>query len=437
MTQRYLGSGTIGRQERGITGETPAYLPPRLTICLLDFSWYTRAGRGEPYEDLDAALAEIAARGFNTVRICAAPLLLFGDLGLEDLAEDLAIEGMGAAASGGYFGQRTRWYDTPGGYSIDLRARFDELFDSAARHGLVVILASWEYQQSPAFARSKRWFDAIDAVDLDERHATLAAAWDRLVAHVTERGHRQRIALVEMHNEVDFSILPSLGEGMPSVEWLATRHPDLLVTASYGKPPHLSMYEVPEGLGAAQFHVYSYGVLDALQEKLQIRGEGPVGFPNAELVPFLRADAPSFAEYGRAAEWKYRATVLTDRMFYGYDWSDADAWDGWLHDHFEVYRAVMLREVESRVVAVSRWARWQGVPALIGEGWIGYTPLEADFEEGQDGCRIAEHAVRVALSHGIWGMVLGSNVAPHHPSWKYEAWQRELNALILDGTPEQ
>ena len=40
-------------------------------------------------------------------------------------------------------------------------------------------------------------FDAIDAVPLAERYATLAAAWDRLITQLTARGHRQSIALVD------------------------------------------------------------------------------------------------------------------------------------------------------------------------------------------------------------------------------------------------
>ena len=56
----------------------PAHLPARLTITLWDFSWYVRTGPGEPFEDLDRAFAEAVERGYNTVRICAMPFLLFG-----------------------------------------------------------------------------------------------------------------------------------------------------------------------------------------------------------------------------------------------------------------------------------------------------------------------------------------------------------------------
>lgn len=431
MTERYLGSGTVPVDETGLTGPVPGHLPARLAITLWDFSWYTRAGDGDVYADLDAACADAAALGYNAIRICAAPLLLFGDLGLDDLARDLEIEGLGAAPGGGFYGQRTRWYDTPGGYSLDLFAHLDALFAAARRHGLVVILASWEYQQSPSFAASSRWFDAIDAVPLAERYRVLAEAWDRMLTWLSDRGHRDLVALVELHNEVDFSILPALAEGgAAAVQWLRHRHPDLLVTASYGKPPHLAMHQVPAGLGAAQFHVYSYGVLDALQQRIDIRSEGSEDFPNPELRALLQPGAPTAAEYGRPAAWKLRATVITDQMIYGYDWVDTAAWDAWLDAAYPPYAEVMRREIESRVIAIAAWARWQGVPALVGEGWVGYTPLHGTFEESETGRELAEHGIRTALRHGVWGVVPSSNAAPHHPMWQLRDWQQRVNALV-------
>ena len=39
--------------------------------------------------------------------------------------------------------------------------------------------------------------------------------------------------------------------------------------------------------------------------------------------------------------------------------------------------------------------------------------------------------VEAALDHGVWGMVLCSNAAPHHPMWADEAWQLRMNRRIL------
>lgn len=435
MTDRYLGTPVLpSTPDPSLTGPVPDHLPRRLAICLWDFSWYTRAGEGEPFDDVDRAMAETADRGYNAVRICAAPLLVAGDLGLDGLATDLPVEGLGPAPTGGFFGQRTRWYDTPGGYRLDVRGRLFELLEAARRHGIVVILASWEYQQSPSFAGDPRWFDAIDAVPLDRRYDVLADAFARLLDDVRAAGLIDVVAFTELHNEVDFSILPPVEQGgEAAMERLRTRHPDQLVTVSYGKPPHLAMHRLSPALAVAQFHVYSYGVLDALQRRIDIRSEGSEGFPNSALRALLRPDAPSFADYGRPAEWKLRATVITDQMVYGYDWIDTDAWDAWLLDHYGEHREVMLREIESRVVAIAEWARWRGVPAVIGEGWVGYTPRDGWFEESPVGRSLAEHGIRTALSQGVWGVVACSNAAPHHPMWADAAWQRRVNALVTGG----
>ena len=434
MTDRYLGTPAMPAAPDGsLTGPVPEHLPARLAVCLWDFSWYTRAGAGEPFEDLDRAMAETVDRGFNAVRICATPLLVAGGLGLDDLASDLPVEGLGAAPTGGFYGQRTRWYDAPGGYRLDVRARLFELLASARRHGVVVILASWEYQQSTSFAADPRWFETIDAVPLERRYDVLADAFGRLLDEIRAAGLIDVIAFTEVHNEVDFSILPPLEPGgAAAMERLRSRHPDQLVTASYGKPPHLAMHRLPNRLDVAQFHVYSYGVLDALQRSIDIRSEGTEGFPNHELRALLRADAPSFQEYGRPKPWKLDATVITDQMVYGYDWIDAGRWDAWLDDHYNEYREVMLREIESRVIAIAEWARWRGVPAVVGEGWVGYTPRDGWFEEGTTGLALAEHGIRTALEHGVWGVVPGSNAAPHHPMWREADWMRRVNRTITD-----
>jgi hypothetical protein len=429
--QRYLGTPLGAPPAGGLTGVVPAHLPRRLSVCLWDFSWLTQAGPGEAYENLDLAMAQTVERGYNTVRICAAPLLLFGQLGLDSLARDLAIEGLGLGPLGSRFGQSTRWYNVRGGYRVDARRRLWELFEVAKRHNVVVILSSWEYQQTTAFAESEEWFDAIAAVPVADRLNVLARAWHAMLAALDESGFTRSIALVELHNEVDFSLLPPLEHGGDdAITRLRGEHPNLLITVSYGKPPHLAMFLSPEGLGAAQFHVYSYGVLDALQRRLDIRSERSADFPNRELRALLVPHAPSPEEFGTPAPWKLRATVVTAQMIYGYDWIDPRLWDAWLVDNYAPFHELMLREIESRVVAVCEWARWKSIPAVIGEGWVGYTPLYGGFEEGPIGLELAEHGIRTALSNGVWGMVLCSNAAPHHPMWSNVAWQQSMNAAI-------
>ena len=128
-----------------------------------------------------------------------------------------------------------------------------------------------------------------------------------------------------------------------------------------------------------------------------------------------------------------KSRILSCQVFLA-DIRDVDgmnrAWDAWLDAHFDEYREVMLREIESRVIAIAEWARWRDIPAVVGEGWVGYTPRDGWFEEGKTGLALAEHGVRTALEHGVWGVVPGSNAAPHHPMWREADWMRRVNRTI-------
>ena len=409
-------------------GTIPNHLPPRLVITLWDFSWYTQAGPGEPYADLDRVFRESAERGYNAVRICAAPLYLFGPTALP---ADLAISGWGARPGGSYFGDQTRWYNVAGGYALPLAERLLELFAAARRHGFVVILSSWEYQQSPSFAANDAWWRAIDAVPTSERMEVLASATIRLLEFLDRNEHRDLVAFVELHNEVDFSRVPSdTGSLERAVSRVSTAFPDLLTTVSYGKPPHLDMASLPGGLQVGQFHIYAYGVLDALQAEIDIRASGTEDFPNAALRRLLRDDAPTWPGYGRPEAWRLDATVVTDQMLYGYDNVDPDRWDLWLYDRYANFREQMHGEIRSRVTAVAAWARREEVPVVFGEGWVGYTPLQADFEDGPVGKDLAEAGLHHAVDAGAWGAVLTSNGAPHHPLWADVAWHRRASTIL-------
>jgi hypothetical protein len=409
-------------------GTIPNHLPSRLVITLWDFSWYTQAGPGEPYADLDRAFRESAERGYNTVRICAAPMYLFGPT---PMPADLSISGFGPRPGGAYFGDQTRWYNVAGGYTLPLAERLLALFRAARRHGFVVILSSWEYQQSPAFSADDDWWRMIDAVAPPERLAALASATVGLLRFLDQNGHRDLVAFVELHNEVDFSRVPTDAPAVQrSVHTVSEVFPDLLVTVSYGKPPHLDMAALPAGLQVGQFHIYAYGVLDALQAEIDIRASGTEDFPNAALRRLLRPDAPTWPAYGRPEAWRLDATVVTDQMLYGYDTVDPDRWDLWLYERYANFREQMHGEIRSRVTAVAAWARRRDVPVVFGEGWVGYTPLHADFEDGPVGKDLAEAGLRHAVDAGAWGAVLTSNGAPHHPLWADAAWHRRAAAIL-------
>ncbi|MGK9147170.1 hypothetical protein KXS11_06040 [Plantibacter flavus] len=410
-------------------------LPDRLTISLWDFTWYTQTMPGEPFDDLDRAFAEAVERGYNTVRICAAPLLLFGDHSID--TSRLHFVNMG-----GDTGQRTRWYDVQGGAVLDGRAHLIALFAAADRHDVSVIVSSWEYQQSPAFLADPSWYEHVMSIEPTERHAALARAESRLVTCIQDAGYGHRIAYVEVHNEVDLSRLdevPSEGKDTfwaqkpyltAALDILQHDHPDVLSTVCYGVPPYLDLDAFPENAQVAHVHFYVYGVLAALESWARVRVDPPV-FPTAELSSLLREDAPDFDTWTTSIEpWRLQATGISTSMFYAYDWVDTVKWDAWLYREFGAHAVAMEQAIDARLMAVATWARHRGIPAAVGEGWIGYTPLDAEFEDGPVGQELASYAVRRCADLGYWGTVVGSNSAPHHPGWNNVGFQRRTNAAF-------
>lgn len=410
----------------------PPHLPDHLTISLWDFTWYTQTMPGEPFDDLDRAFAEARTRGYNTVRICAAPLLLFGQHAIDTRA--LRMVNMG-----GETGQRTRWYDAAGGATIDGKAHLLALFEAADRHDTFVIVSSWEYQQSPAFLADSSWHEMLGSIPPVERHAALARAESKLVSFIKEAGLEHRIAYVEIHNEVDFSRLDEVPRNgldtfwaqkpymVAALEILQRDHPDVLSTVCYGVPPHLDLDSVPENAQVAHAHFYVYGVLGALEAWAQVRVAPPI-FPSAELESLLRDDAPDFDDWTTSIEpWRLQATGISLSMFYAYDWVDPVKWDAWLYRAFGGHEIAMKEAIDTRLRAIGTWARHRGIPASVGEGWIGYTPLEAEFEDGPIGQFLASYAIQRCRELGFWGTIVGSNSAPHHPGWGNIAFQRKMN----------
>jgi hypothetical protein len=400
-----------------------------LTITLWDFSWYARTGPGEPFEDLDRAFDEAVARGYNTVRICAMPYLLFGS-GLDTSALTFAPFGRG-------YGLGTRWYDLRASATLDGRAHLLALFEAARRHGCKVIVSSWEYQQSSSFLADPAWYEALRAVPPERRAGALAEALAGLVDFVAGHGLAEQIAFVELHNEVQASWLTeALPPGEPPVPGLRPylekaldafkcRHPDVPATVNYAGVPH--------GAQLAVFHPYVYGVLDELVGTFALRDPSRPFPQERARRELLRPDAPDVAEWGPQQEWRTAATVVSPREVYLHDWCDPARFDRWLYDRYAAYRYGMDEKLRLWIEVAADWAAARDLPLVFGEGWVGYTPLRGTFEEGPVGAGICLDAVRHARDTGAWGTVVCSNAAPHHPMWDDVTLQVTANRIFTEG----
>jgi hypothetical protein len=418
----------------------PAHLPERLTITLWDFSWYVRTGPGEPFEDLDRAFAEAVERGYNTVRICAMPYLLFGS--------GLDTSSLRLGSLGGGFGQRVRWYDVKQPTVIDARAHLIALFEAASRHDCYVIISSWEYQQSSSFAAEPDWCQALLGIDPDRRAEAQAAALAELIDFLAEHDLDNRVAFTEIHNEVQVG---HLADGLPSqpeervvalrprleraLELFHRHHPERPVTVNYARVPVGAMRGIPETVDVLVTHPYVYGVLGAFIDAYGLRGR-PEDFDQALAErDVLLPGAPKLAEWTPDEPWRLAATIVAVPEIYVHDWGDAEAIDRWLYRHYPIWEEAMTGTLGLWLDVAHDWATSHDVPIVFGEGWIGYTPRDGRFEEGPVGAEFCRLAIDESVRVGAWGTVVCSNAAPHHAMWADAALQQQCNEAFRTRTP--
>jgi hypothetical protein len=272
----------------------------------------------------------------------------------------------------------------------------------------------------------------------------LAQAMSRLITFLKDHQLSDRIAYAELHNEVEVTKLRDVarrGEDIfaaekpyleEAVSFLRNQHPDILMTVCYAGTPITHMRDLAQNLQVAHFHLYIYGVLGQLFQELALR-DSSQPFPTQFAQDLLRPDAPSFEEWTPPAdqEWRLEATGVSRRLFYMHDWADPDKWDLWLYEHYRDHREAMRQAIQLRLEIIADWAEQHSIPAVIGEGYVGYTPLLTHFEEGPVGKNIAEYAIETCKRLNFWGIILCSNAAPHHPFWQDVAWQQRMNACIL------
>src|SRR5712692_6234377 len=122
-------------------------------MCCSTFDWYTHSAPGEAYHDLGRAMRETAARGFDTLRICAMPSYVSRALRTGEHVQ-LAQFRQGVSAN-------LRWYDFLGGITIDPPRRLLELFTEARRAGIRIVVSNWDFQQAFKFEAEPRLYERL------------------------------------------------------------------------------------------------------------------------------------------------------------------------------------------------------------------------------------------------------------------------------------
>jgi len=432
----------------------PDHLPPRLAVSMWDHSWYTMCHPEEPFGDLDCALDELVDRGFNAIRACGIQNWIFDPAGRRRKSIELCNLGGGSGPGG--FGKGVRWKNSVGGVTIDPLEMTLRLFEGCQRRGVYVVLTNLLLEISGDFLADYGVYAPIAAAAPEALWNLIEDATCRLIRELKANGLADRLAYVEIHNEQDIHVMAKVGNESdgpigrtnPWLEHACARlraeHPGLLVCGGHSGFQYWpeEMARQSTGQNVLHQHVYDFkGILHEYYKVLDcswFQRPSP-DWPNEAARTVLRADAPPLREWlppqERLEQIRFGSpeAEASRRMFYLMDWLEPQPFDTWLYSHYQEHCRGMRDRIRTQIAMLAREARRRGVPVGVGEGWISYSPLHAEFEDGPVGRTIAEEAVNDCLEHDYWAIVPNSNSSPAHPAcWAQAEWHRKINRRILE-----
>lgn len=432
----------------------PAHLPKRLTISFWFGYWATDIAPGERFADLEVAVQELVARGFNTIRLDGLWSWCFTPEGKRRGPVEI-----GPVADPGYcdFGAGT---GARGGVWVEALDQLLRLLELCRKYDVFVALTSWEYQpgHTLGFLADPGIRGEILGIPVADRFPYTGQQIDRLLQVIKAEGFADRLAYVEFHNEIDYSIGRGLPGGRPAlraaveeqIAFLRERHPDLLITDDYSLPCPESGFDYDvtaaflAGLaGNAQLldhHLYAWsaGVQVAFFRELGLGiGSGDLD----ELVPRLERENALY-------RWLMRPDAIPWEQYkthYHCDWfqqwwaplclyqnMDVQRWDYWLFTHYPQYEERMRGFWRNAIMAMAGHARERNLPLVCDEGYICWPPTNSEFEPSAVGRANFEYIMDHMLEAGYWGYMVSTYAFPGQPLWDQQGdWLRRLHERIL------
>lgn len=367
---------------------------PRMALACWDYSWLTRRdGRADEYRDLARVVAELAERGYNTLRLDVFPhLLARGEGGLSHDRFDVLPEANDLRRG------------APVAVQVQPRRALLELLKQARVHGIRLWLASWfvaDTQARRSFVRRPQDFVRV---------------WAETLAFIEKEGFADLIYAVDFCHE--FPLAPSAHGAYRRIFNTHPRNPlPQLVGWSGEVCRRVEEYlvEVPRSLRAL-YPRYRFGVsvsggqarnmrqldtseLDFLDSHTWLNDDPRFRLASGELL--VRA-APPIAErvQARAAALLYRSRQT--------QWT---------------------RRADERLSRQVEFARMRRVTPVLAEGFVRHAQERAlDWGWVRE---VSEHMVVAALEQGISIVTPGIYARPQSPEfWNDIAWQQRLNAMI-------
>ncbi|HUU58933.1 MAG TPA: cellulase-like family protein [Phycisphaerae bacterium] len=400
----------------------PDHLPDKLSIGMFIWNWVTMAAPGEPYDDLDEAVAGLPERGFNAVRVDAGLNWCFRPDGRPRGEMEFG------PWIAGYRDNLTS-VNAVGGGRHDVLKRVVRLMELARRCGVYVILTSWEYQDSSWFVADPKIRAEVMAIPEPDRFMHLARQHDRLLRVLKDKGLDRNIAFVEVHNEPDASLFPQGAEGRKlheeAIAFLRDAHGDILVSGDYTThepsivPDNVQVYDQHLYVGVSLYFnaLYSQTVRHkdfdpANPRKLELLDR----LLKDRIVPYEQFAGPAgnIREFWRPIHWLYHNL-------------DVARFDEWILQQYRRDQAAITDTAVKTMQADAQEAARRKLPAVCDEGGYFYPPLESKFELTQPGMGLFELMGDLAIRHDYWGFMPTTYCGPEHPLWQDIDWLRRIN----------
>jgi len=418
-------SGSVPGPHAGYT--LPEHLPKKLSIGMFIWNWVTMATPGEPYHDLEKAVAGLPERGFNAVRVEAGLNWCFrmdgqprGEMEfgpwIADYHDNLAS------------------VNARGGGRYDVLKRVTRLMELAKQQGVYVILTSWEYQDSSWFVADPKIRAEVMAVPEEKRLRHMARQHDRLLRVLKDKGLHRNIAFVEVHNEPDASLFPQGDKAkklhQDAIAFLRDAHPDILVSGDYcSHNPSI----VPDNVQVYDQHTYVpelyWSVLYG--QTIWHKEFDPANPRKLKLLDRLLKDKiVPYAEFIKSAQNVREFWRGIDWLYYNLD---NERFDQWILAEYRQREAGLKQQAARIFEADAREAQRRTIPAVCDEGGYFYPPLGSKFELRPPGTSMFELQVDLAIKHGYWGMMPTTYCGAEHPIWENAQWLRAINARFQSG----
>jgi hypothetical protein len=407
----------------------PAHLPDRLAICSWIWAWISSGTPGEPYGDLEKAMAETKDRGFNCIRVDAGLNWCF------DLKGNPRGEMEFRPWIEGYH-SNLRTTNCRGGGRHDVLKRVIRMMELAREYGIYVILTSWEYQDSTWLVADRKIRDEVYAIPVEDRLIRLAHQHDRLLNLLKERGLDKMIAFVEPHNEIEHSEFLKDVAGMKriseeAIAFLSDRHPDLLFSSDHSSENNFSM--IADNTQVFDMHLYAgasmyfNGILAQSVWHPDFDPNDPRKLPlldrllKDKIVPWdeFQKPARNIREFWRPFCWLYENLKNEE-------------WDNWMLEHYAEFWPEAQSKAVNLIASFGAEAAHRGIPAVLDEGGWFYPPFNSRFEEMPEGLALFEVMQEQAIKNNYWGFMPTTYCGPEQPIWYANPrWLKEMNRRFL------